>query len=361
MTTTREPRDRQQRVSTAGGTLARLRDKFLAHVEIWRLDLFSYTGLVSVAGALMAWGLTGGHPDILRLIGTWLAPSLGWVAAMYGGDYFDRNLDTISKPQRPVPSGRVKPREAMTGMITCVLLGAIVAALLNPLNLLVVLFALTLGVSYSKYFKAHGIAGNLVRGGVTAAAFVHGTLAAHATPLLALLPVALVFWLHDSGSNVVGAICDREGDRAGGYRTVPVVHGDTVALWLMAALDLGWLVLAVLYPLSFGDWFDLGGYLPFLALSVIMSAVSAGMLIRAPRPIPRLTSLRSHEVLVVERLVLTSAFVAATSNAWVAVALLVPSAGAWLVASVVMMRRSYEPSRVRRLRPRDEVARHGTA
>jgi 4-hydroxybenzoate polyprenyltransferase/geranylgeranylglycerol-phosphate geranylgeranyltransferase len=255
-----------------------------------------------------------------------------------------------------VPSGRVKPREAMTGMVTCVLLGMVISVLLNPLNVVVVFVALTLGVSYSKYFKAHGIAGNLVRGGVTAAAFVHGTLAASPTLLVGLLPIALVFWLHDSGSNVVGAICDREGDAKGGYRTFPVRHGDSAALWLMLAFDLGWLALAAAYPLGFGDWFDLGGYLPFLLASVLMSVVSAGMLFRAPRPIPRLTSLRSHEVLVVERLVLTSGFVAATSNIAIAVLLLVPSAGAWLVASVVMMRRSYEPSRVR---PRDEV-RHGT-
>jgi geranylgeranylglycerol-phosphate geranylgeranyltransferase len=353
VTTTPDSRDLQTSVVKEGRPSVRFRDRFLAHVEIWRLDLFSYTGLVSVAGALMAWGVTGGDPEPWRLVGTWLAPSLGWVAAMYGGDYFDRRLDTVTKPQRPVPSGRVRPLEALAGMIVCVLLGMVVAVLLNPLNFFVVIAALGLGVSYSKYFKAHGIWGNAVRGGVTAMAFVHGTLAASPTLLPLLLPVAMVFWLHDSGSNVVGAICDREGDTRGGYRTFPVRHGDGAALWLMLAFDVGWLALAVGYPLVLGGWFDLAGYLPYLAVAVLMSVVSAYLLFRAPRPIPRLTSLRAHEVLVVERLVLTSGFVAATTNVWIALVLLVPSAGAWLVASVVMMRRSYEPSRVR---PRDLVA-----
>lgn len=329
-----------------------IRGKAAAHIEIWRLDLFSYTGLVSIAGALLA----SAHPSPWRLVGTWLAPSLGWVAAMYGGDYFDRDLDTVAKPQRPVPSGRVTPREALTGMITCVLLGGVIAAALNPRNLFVVAAALALGVSYSKFFKARGIWGHVVRGGVTAMAFVHGTLAVHPSLQFRLLPVALVFWLHDSGSNVVGAICDREGDRAGGYRTFPVRYGDTPALWLMLAFDLGWLGLAAGYPLTLPQPFHRLAYMSFLLVAVLMALVPAVMLTAAPRPIPRLTSLRAHEVLVVERLVLTAGFVAARSSPWLAIVLLVPSAGAWLLASVMMMRRSYEPSRVK---PRDSVRNPG--
>lgn len=322
----------------------RLKDRLVAHVEIWRLDLFSYTGLVSVAGALLA----SANRPAWHLIGAWLAPSLGWCAAMYGGDYFDRDLDTISKPQRPVPSGRVKPGEAFAGMVTCVVLGMVISVLLNPWNSFVVIAALTLGVSYSKYFKAHGIWGNLVRGGVTAMAFINGTLATSHALQPKLLAVALIFWLHDSGSNVVGAICDREGDRSGGYRTFPVRYGDTAALWLLLAFDIGWLGLAAGYPLTFDQRFRLTSYVPFLAVAALMTVVSGYMLLSAPRPVPRLTSLRAHEVLVVERLVLASGFVAATTSVWIAVALFVPSAAAWLVASVLMMRRSYEPSRVKR-------------
>jgi 4-hydroxybenzoate polyprenyltransferase/geranylgeranylglycerol-phosphate geranylgeranyltransferase len=338
-------------ISLAGPRLrVRLTDRLTAHVEMWRLDLFSYTGLVSVAGALLA----SGDRPLWRLAATWLAPSLGWVAAMYGGDYFDRDLDTVTKPQRPVPSGRVKPAEALTGMIVCLILGMVIAVLLNPLNFFVVIAALALGVSYNKYLKAQGIWGNIVRGGVTAMAFIHGTLATSPSLQPKLLPIALIFWLHDSGSNVVGAICDREGDRKGGCRTFPVRYGDTAALWLMLVFDVGWLALAVGYPWLFlGQRMDLAAYAPFLAAAALMGVVSGAMLFRAGRPIPRLTSLRAHEVLVVERLVLTAGFVAAVTNSWIALALLVPSAGAWLVASVVMMRRSYEPSRVK---PRNQVA-----
>lgn len=69
------------------------------------------------------------------------------------------------------------------------------------------------------------------------------------------------------------------------------------------------------------------------------------MLIQAPRPISLLASLRAHEILVIERFVLTSAFIAGATSIAMAAALFIPSAAAALPASIAIMRRSYEPSR----------------
>lgn len=318
-----------------------IKEKVFAHIEIWRLDLFSYAGLVSVAGALMA----SDDPALWRLVGAWLAPTLGWLAAMYGGDFFDRELDASSKPQRPVPSGRVSARTAFAGMVLTVLLGLVVAAVLNPYNVIVVAITLALGVAYNAYLKAKGVFGNLIRGGVTAMAFVTGLLATSPALPWELVPLALVFWLHDSGSNVVGAICDREGDRAGGYGTFPVRHGDAASLRLMLVFDVAWVALAIGYPLTLSDRIDLVPYGLFLGPAIAMGIVSVVMLFRAPRPIPRLASLRAHEILVIERLILTSALIAGVASVWWALALFFASAFAALVASVAIMRKTYEPGR----------------
>lgn len=345
MTATSHNTSKDSHNDTRRGALATV----LAHVEIWRLDLFSYTGLVGVAGALLA----SPDPEPLRVAGAWLAPSLGWVAAMYGGDYFDRDLDAVAKPQRPVASGRVSATAALIGMIASVVLGAVIATLLNPVNLAVVAAALSLGIGYSKFCKARGIWGHLIRGGVTAMAFLHGMLATSENVVVGLLPIALLFWLHDSSSNIAGAICDRDGDRDGGYLTFPVRRGDDAALTLKFGLDAAWLALAVLAIALLPG--DATLYTAFLVVAVVMSVVASMLLHQAERPIPRLTALRAHEVIVVERLVLTSGFVAVAGSLALAVALLAVSAGAWYVASIAMMRRSYEPARIRY---RDEVASH---
>ncbi len=319
----------------------------VTYVEAGRPDLLTYAGLVSMAGAL----LTSGHVGPLRLAGAWLAPTLGWVAAMYGGDYFDRKLDAVAKPHRPIPSGRMSANTALAGMVINIVLGTVVAMLLNPRNVAVVVITLALGVSYSKFLKAHGVWGNLVRGGVTAMAFIMGTMSAAPLPPVRLLPLALVFWLHDSGSNVAGAICDRDGDRAGGYRTFPVCHGDTAALRLMMVFDAGWLALAVLYPVLALTTFRVAAFIPFLAIAVALGSVTVIMLTRAPRPIPRLVALRAHEFLVLDRLVLAGGLIAAAGHILLATVLVILSVAATLLASARMMRWRYEPLRPRRGQP----------
>jgi geranylgeranylglycerol-phosphate geranylgeranyltransferase len=325
--------------------------RVLTYVDTARPDLLTYAGLVSMSGAL----LTDGHTDPLRLAGTWLAPTLGWIAAMYGGDYFDRKLDAVSKPHRPIPSGRMSARVALAGLVLNVALGAIVAGLLNPRNLVVVLITLALGVSYNKYLKARGIWGNLIRGGVTAMAFIMGTMSAAALPPVRLLPLALVFWLHDSGSNVVGAICDRDGDQAGGCRTFPVRHGDAAALRLLYAFELGWLGLAAAYPPVALGGFHLAAYVPFLIVAAGLNSVTVTMLARAPRPVERLLALRAHEFLVIGRLVLAGGLIAAAGRVPLGIVMAVAAVTVTLLASAAMMRRRYEPRRGSRPRAGDAV------
>lgn len=329
------------------GTLLRT-GRFVTHLDTVRPDLVFYSGLVSVAGALLA----ADDPSPWRLLGAWAAPTLGWFAAMYGGDYFDRDLDAIAKPQRPIPSGRMPARVALAGMVACIGLGMVIALALNPISGFVVIVTAALGIAYSKYLKARGIWGNVVRGAITAMAFLFGVLAVAPSPPLELLPIALIFWLHDSASNVIGAICDADGDRAGGYHTFPVRHGEAAALRLLVGLHLAWFVLALGYPVVLADRYDLGlgAYAAFLAVATVMCLVSTVMMLRAPRPIPRVSGLRAHEVLVVERLVLACAVIAAVSGALVGLVVVVPAVLGTVLASVLMMRHRYEPSRARSAR-----------
>lgn len=314
----------------------------LTHLEVGRPDLVFYSGLVSIAGAVLASPTWTGW----QLLGAWAAPTCGWFAAMYGGDYFDRELDKITKAQRPLPSGRMRPGEALAGMIIWVLLGMTIAVLLNPLSFVMVVLALSMGVAYSKYFKARGIWGNILRGLITCCAFVVGVLSTSDTLALELLPFAAVFGLHDAASNVIGAICDAEGDRAGGYFTFPVRHGEPAALRLLVALHVAWIALAIGYPFAgFVDGFRLAAYFPLLTIAVAMTIASSAIILLGPRPIPRVVGLKSHEVLVLERLVLGGGLVAGAAGIGLGLGILVPFLAATVLSSLYLMRGSYEPSR----------------
>ncbi|HKS50133.1 MAG TPA: UbiA family prenyltransferase [Amycolatopsis sp.] len=318
--------------------------RLLAHVEIWRLDTVFYIGPVTLSGALFA---GGGHGTGWRVAAAWLAPTLGWVASLYGGDYFDRELDAVAKPGRPIPSGRMSPRTAFAGMVMTIVAGTVIAAALNPRNLVLVVASTVMGVLYAKVFKARGLAGNLIRGGPTAAAFALGTMAVRALPPWPVIVLGLIFWLHDSASNLVGTICDREGDREGGYRTIPVLRGDASALRTLIVLDLLWIVAAVAAPAVFPARAGLRSYYSLLAVAIVLTFVSAAMLLRAPRPIPRVRALPAHEVIVIERLILACGFLAAAANLGLAFAVGVPAVLATFGARFVMRQRDH-PSLARR-------------
>jgi 4-hydroxybenzoate polyprenyltransferase/geranylgeranylglycerol-phosphate geranylgeranyltransferase len=313
-----------------------------AHAEVWRVDTLFYIGLVAVAGALLA---APHQVGLWRLAGIWLVPTLGWVASLYGGDFFDRDLDAIAKPQRPIPSGRMSPCTALAGMSSAIVAGTAIAVALTPLNIALVVIAGVLGVTYSKVLKARGILGNLARGGPTALALLIGATSVGAKVPPLLLVAALVFWLHDSSSNLVGALCDTEGDTMGGYRTFPVRHGDVATVRAVIAFDLAWIVLAIGLP-WWPPGLDAARYEALLLPMLLLAASSIRILLPAPRPIARLDALRAHERIVIDRLFLPIALIAGHRELGVALALLAVALFATLIGQA-MMRPRYEPNRLR--------------
>lgn len=287
-----------------------MREGLLAHLETWRPYTLSYVGLVGLAGAALA----APRPTIWQLLGAWAAPTLGWLAGLYGGDYFDRELDAVAKPHRPIPSGRLKPRTAVVAMAVCVAGGGLIALLANWRSLVLVGVALALGIAYSTVFKARGLPGNLMRGSLTGFAFVFGAMATVSRPGAWVLVGAAVFWLHDAGSNLVGTLRDIDGDRRGGYRTLAVRRGVGIAVACVAALDVSWVGLAVALPFLVPGPAHLAAYVPLLAVAVGLAIAAVAYLLHAPRPLPPRSGLRAHELLVLERVLLAGAILSLGAN-----------------------------------------------
>jgi geranylgeranylglycerol-phosphate geranylgeranyltransferase len=323
-------------------------NRLAAHFQTWRPYTLGYIGLVGLAGAALAMPDAGA----LRLAGAWAVPTLAWLGGHYGGDYFDRELDALAKPHRPIPSGRMRPATALAGMVICVSAGGIAATALNWRTLLVVAVALIGGIAYSKWLKARGIYGNLVRGSLTAAAFFFGTMAVQPLPPVRLMPVAALLWIHDTCSNLVGTLRDADGDRQGGYRTVVVQRGLSIALSYIA----------VLYGLSAGlsIWVFGTGAPSWAAVVLLGTALALGggtvvLLACAKQPLASRTALRAHEVLVVERVLLAGAFIA---YGWGTGLALIPTAAvlAITVPTQWAMRERYEIAPQPVLKPRQSGA-----
>jgi 4-hydroxybenzoate polyprenyltransferase/geranylgeranylglycerol-phosphate geranylgeranyltransferase len=285
----------------------RLKTKALAHLEMARPYTLFHASLVAIAAMELA---SGGRASVGHTALTALVVTCGWVAGLYAGDFYDRDLDARSKPFRPLPSGRVSPLEAFATMVGLIAVGCLGSLLLGPANLILAVFTTALGISYSRTFKSRALLGNFDRGVMGVCAVLFGALAGGSVRALAapavLLLASLVFF-HDSSTNLVGAIRDVEGDRAAGCQTVPVAYGLERAVDIAAGLAVGWLaigsvLLALLRPRP-------------LALVLVAAAAAVDLRVYLPlwlarARVTRTQALGAHKYMVVERLLVMSAFIA---------------------------------------------------
>jgi 4-hydroxybenzoate polyprenyltransferase/geranylgeranylglycerol-phosphate geranylgeranyltransferase len=309
------------------------RTKLLAHIEMMRPYTLFYSGTLGFAAALF---LSGGEAKTWRLALAFLVPTLGWLAGLYAGDYYDRDLDAIAKPHRPVPSGRVSAREAFGFMVGYIIVGYVLALVLSPLALLVAVLTTVFGIAYSKTFKRYAILGNLDRGLLACFTVLFAGAAVHS--LRAGWPLLLfgIFFFHDSSSNLIGALRDVEGDRAAGYRTVPVVYGISRSVRICGLLTLSWLAFAL--PL-FIHYHGRELSVVLFAVTLLLTALVYLMLLGHGERLTRKQALGAHKMVVIERLILSAAVGAIYGPALGMLLLLVVAIAVTLVAQMALRNR----------------------
>lgn len=155
-------------------------------------------------------------------------------------DYFDREIDRINRPDRPIPRGAVSPKGAViyAGIL---FLGAVIAALaLPPLAIAIAVVNLLALLAYTELFKGVPGVGNVVVAYLTGSTFLFGG-AAVGRPLDAIVLFVLAA-LATLTREIIKDVEDIEGDRQEGLRTLPIVIGARRAL----SIGFGILVIAVL-------------------------------------------------------------------------------------------------------------------
>lgn len=168
-------------------------------------------------------------------------------------DYFDLEADRINRPQRPLPSGQIKPVQALVVCLLSFLAGNVLGWLASPPNGSMALAVTFLLVIYAWRGKQLALLGNLMVATACAAAFIYGGLATGAFRL-SLIPSAFAFLMH-LAREIIKDVEDVEGDRAAGAWTVGLALGERRALRLAASLLA---LLVALTPLPF--IFDVYGW-----------------------------------------------------------------------------------------------------
>ena len=145
-------------------------------------------------------------------------------------DWFDRHVDAINEPHRPIPSGRIPGRWGLYIAIIATLISAGIGWLLGPLVFMAGLVGLAFAWAYSApplRFKANGWLGPLVCGltyeglsWFTGAAVMLGAM-----PSVHVISVLVLYSLGAHGIMVLNDFKAVEGDRQTGLTSLPVVMG----------------------------------------------------------------------------------------------------------------------------------------
>jgi chlorophyll synthase len=182
---------------------------------------------------------------LLVLTGILLAGPLVCASSQAVNDWFDRHVDAINEPQRPIPSGRMPGRWGLYIAVAWTVLSLMVGMTLGPWGFGATVVALILSWAYSAppvRLKENGWWGNAACGvcyegvaWVTGAAVMAGTL----MPDGRSLALAALYSAGAHGIMTLNDFKAIEGDRRMGVRSLPVrlgVNGAARTACLMMAV-----------------------------------------------------------------------------------------------------------------------------
>ncbi len=158
-------------------------------------------------------------------------------------DWYDRHVDAINEPHRPIPSGRIPGRWGLALALLWTGVSLVAGLGLGRWGFIATATALVLAWGYSAppfRFKQNGWVGNLAVGlsyeglaWVTGAAVVLGG----ALPGTPILLVALLYSLGTHGIMTLNDFKSREGDLRMGVDSIPALYGPRgaahIAAWAM--------------------------------------------------------------------------------------------------------------------------------
>ena len=149
-------------------------------------------------------------------------------ASMVVNDYFDREIDLINEPKRPLPSGVVGTTEALSFAAILGSLGLLSASKTGIPTLMIALLSLVIMISYNAKVKKTGLLGNVLVSTNVAIPFVYGGFAV-ASLNWSLAIFALLAFLSSVGREIVKGIVDVPGDKSRGVRSIAVTKGNAIA------------------------------------------------------------------------------------------------------------------------------------
>jgi len=248
-------------------------------LELSRPFTLIFPFVAAFAGLMMAVE-TVALKSIFMGIGVGFILVIVHAAANIFNQYFDRDIDEVNKPTRPIPSGRVTARTALNISVATYLAGLALSLAFGPRFFGLVLLYAVLTVVYSAppRLKQFPWLSNLT---IAVARGMLILMAGYA----AVKPLDSQIWAISSvlGLYLMGAASTKDfveikGDRKFGVRTLPVVYGTEKTIRIIwPFFILPFLLVPVFCYFSLLPW-----NMILLTAFVLMGAFTVGSMLRNP-------------------------------------------------------------------------------
>ena len=191
--------------------------------------------------------ISAGQP----LAGRWVMVAAGVLLAgplvtgmsQAANDWFDRHVDAINEPNRPIPSGRLPGRTGLWIALGWTVLSLVVAAMLGPWVSIAAVVGTSLAWAYSApplRLKLNGWWGNTACGACYEGLpwFTGAAIMAGQWPSWRILAIAALYSAGAHGIMTLNDFKSVEGDQRMGVNSLPVLLGvdpaARLACWVMA-------------------------------------------------------------------------------------------------------------------------------
>jgi len=230
------------------------RPKLSAALELFK-PITWFPPMWAFACGVVASGVPLQDRWLLVIAGVALAGPFVCATSQAVNDWFDRHVDAINEPQRPIPSGRIPGRWGLYLAIGWTVISMLVATLLGPWGFGAAVLGLALAWAYSApplRLKENGWWGNAACGlSYEGLAWVTGAavMAGGVMPGARSLALAALYSIGAHGIMTLNDFKAVQGDRQMGVRSLPVQLGEQVAArvacWFMALPQLAVVLLLV--------------------------------------------------------------------------------------------------------------------
>lgn len=174
-----------------------------------------------LVGAIVGIGIDFDFDISVKIVLALITASIFTAAGNAMNDFLDKDIDRINHPNRPIPSGKIKPKQAFIIVILGFSIAFILGLFINIICFLIIILNAVLMFLYEKSLKEKGAIGNLTISWLTGSLFLFGGAAVDEIEITMVL--AFLAFLATFGREIIKDIEDIEGDKD--RKTLPKAIG----------------------------------------------------------------------------------------------------------------------------------------